>query len=512
MHLLSTDTDRILLDCGMFQGRRKQAEQKNKVLPFDPAIVSNMILSHAHIDHSGRVPLLAKFGFNGRIVTTRVTRDACRYMLPDSAHIQESDAEYLNYKTVRNALYRMNTSQKKGQVSKRKQKKIRKMLKHNKHGINKEAVQDLIGKYRLEGVEPLYTSEDAAHALSLFEGQPYRRAVTVGKGMTCKFYEAGHILGSAVSILRYQGSDGRTLSVAYTGDLGRFDKPILRDPALQFDEEDRNIDLLIMESTYGDRLHDPVVDLKPRLKTIIEETHRRGGCVVIPCFAYGRTQELVYVIHELFSEGEVETLPVYVDSPLATHITRVFGEHPEVYDLETHETFLQKGKNPFLFDQITFVKSVEESMALNRDNKSHIVISASGMCEAGRILHHLRYRIHDPRNTILIVGFMAQHTLGRRLMENGLDYEAAGRKGDVPIVKILNKTYPLKARVKQLGGFSAHADKNELRRFLKQSNLQIKRIALVHGEETQTLSLAEDLKADGFDTFVPRAGESLRVG
>ena len=274
MHLVSNDTDRILLDCGMFQGRRKEAEQKNKVLPFDPAIVSNMILSHAHIDHSGRVPLLAKYGFNGRIITTRVTHDACRYMLPDSAHIQESDADYLNYKTARNALYRRNTSKKGGQVSKRKQNEIRKMLKQNKHGINNEAVQDLIGKYQLAGVEPLYTSEDAALALTLFEGQPYRREVTVGKGMTCKFYEAGHILGSAVSILRYQGYDGRKLTVAYTGDLGRFDKPILRDPALQFEEEDRQIDLLIMESTYGDRLHDPVVDLKPRLKTIIEETHR----------------------------------------------------------------------------------------------------------------------------------------------------------------------------------------------------------------------------------------------
>ena len=204
-------------------------------------------------------------------------------------------------------------------------------------------------------------------------------------------------------------------------------------------------------------------------------------------------------------------MPVYVDSPLATNITKVFGEHPEVYDMETHETFLQQGKNPFAFRQVQFTKSVEESMALMREEKPHIVISASGMCEAGRILHHLRYKIHNPKNTILIVGYMANHTLGRRIQEQGMDYEASGRTGEPPIVKIYNKEYPLNARVVKIGGFSAHGDRNEMLRFLKQSNLNVKRIAVVHGEEDQSLAFAEFLKSEGFDAMVPRVGETLTV-
>jgi metallo-beta-lactamase family protein len=207
----------------------------------------------------------------------------------------------------------------------------------------------------------------------------------------------------------------------------------------------------------------------------------------------------------------VPRFPVYVDSPLASNITRVFVEHPEVYDKATHETFLQRGENPFQFDQIRFVGSVEESMALNRDQTPHIVVAASGMCEAGRILHHLRHKIHDSKNTILIVGYMAQHTLGRRILEQGLAFEASGRKGKPPLLKFMNKEYPLKARVMQLGGFSAHADKNEMRRFLKQSNLRVKKIALVHGEEDQTLAFAEDLKSNGFEVAVPRMGETIEI-
>jgi metallo-beta-lactamase family protein len=217
------------------------------------------------------------------------------------------------------------------------------------------------------------------------------------------------------------------------------------------------------------------------------------------------------MLHELYNEKEVPRVPVYVDSPLATKITRVFGEHPEVYDKDTHTTFLEKGKNPFQFHQVKFVRSVEESMALNRDETPHIVIAASGMCEAGRILHHLRYKIHDPQSTILIVGFMAQHTLGRRILDEGLAYETSGRKGEPPLMKFLNKTYPLKARVVKLDGFSAHADKNEMLRFLKESNLNIKRIALVHGEEDQSLAFAKDLKEAGYAVDVPRKGETIAL-
>jgi metallo-beta-lactamase family protein len=503
MHLITTEQDRILLDCGMFQGRRQEAKEKNKVMPFDPQMLTNVVLSHAHIDHSGRLPLLTRKDFSGRIVATRATAAACEYLLPDSAHIQESDADYLNYKMVRSALQKMDGSTK--EVKKR-----LKSLKKNKHRLDIGRINEVIDRYHLDAVRPLYTSEDAQEALSRFEGNPYRHPITIGNDMTCTFYDAGHILGSAFSIIRVH-ENGRNYKIGFTGDIGRFDKPIIEDPTLAFDEQDREIDLLIMESTYGDRTHEPVVDLKPRLKEVLVETYDRGGTIMIPSFAFGRTQELLYVLHELYLEGDVPHFPVFVDSPLATNITRVFVEHPESYDQETHETFLQKGKNPFQFEEVSFVGSVEESIALNRDQTPHIVVSASGMCEAGRILHHLRHKIHDAKNTILIVGYMAQNTLGRRILDQGLAYAESGRKGDPPIVRFMNKEYPLKARVVKLGGFSAHADKDEMYRLLQKSDLKIKKIALVHGEEDQILAFEKDLKGKGFNVVVPRRGQTIQV-
>jgi metallo-beta-lactamase family protein len=266
-----------------------------------------------------------------------------------------------------------------------------------------------------------------------------------------------------------------------------------------------------MESTYGDRLHDPVKDLIPRLKQVLQDTYDRKGTLLIPSFAFGRTQELLYILHELYDTNEVPRFPIYVDSPLATKLTKVFAEHPEVYDEETHDTFLERGKNPFSHDKIHFVGSVEESIALNKDENPHIVVSASGMCEAGRILHHLRFKIHNARNTILMVGYQAQHTLGRRILEQGLKYEKSGRKGAAPMLKFFNKEYPLKARVIAIDGFSAHADKREMLRFLKGSNLRIKKIAVVHGEEDQTLAFADTLKREGFSVVAPRRGETVNV-
>jgi metallo-beta-lactamase family protein len=353
MHLLTTKHDSILLDCGMFQGRRKEAKEKNHVLSFDPGILTNVILSHAHIDHSGRIPFLTKQNFSGRIICTRATYSVCEFLLPDSAHIQESDAEYLNYKSVRSALLKMNSRKKK---KNNKLDEIRKKLKKDRHKLDVEAINEIITTYNLEKIEPLYTNEDAEEALSLFDGYPYKHPVTIGKDMSCTFYDAGHILGSAITIIR-AAENGRTYTIGYSGDLGRFDKPIVNDPTLEFDNADRKLDLLIMESTYGNRVHDPVKDLKPHLKQVLIDTYNRGGSVVIPCFAYGRTQELLYVLHELYHEDDVPRMPVYVDSPLATRLTRVFGEHPEMYDQETHEAFLEQGKNPFMFDQIHFVRS-----------------------------------------------------------------------------------------------------------------------------------------------------------
>jgi metallo-beta-lactamase family protein len=283
----------------------------------------------------------------------------------------------------------------------------------------------------------------------------------------------------------------------------------LQDPTLVFDEEDRDIDLLIIESTYGDREHQAVEDLGTRLKQVLNDTFDRGGSVIIPSFAYGRTQELIYILHELYDKGEVPRYPVYIDSPLASNITKVFGEHPESYDKETHKVFLEKGENPFLFEKIRFVQTVEESMRLTQDTSSHVVISASGMCEAGRILHHLRYNVHNPKNTILLVGYMAENTLGRRIQELGDKNSVSAKKGNPSELKILGKTYPLLAKVEKIGGFSAHADKHELERIITHSNLRIKKIGIVHGEASQSDAFSKSLGQKGYDTFIPKPGEKF---
>lgn len=509
MHLLTTDNDRILMDCGLYQGKRKDSAEKNNVMPFSPTLLTNMILSHAHIDHSGRIPLLVRKEFPGRIFCTRATADACGFLLPDSAKIQESDAQYLNYKTVKRAIAEMQKNN--GRLKDADAKAMQRRLKENgSHRLNTGAIEEFIHRFNLKFEEPLYSMADAEDALEMFEGVPYRNEVTVGNDLTCTFYEAGHILGSAMSVLKHH-ENGVKKTICFTGDIGRFDKPIIRDPCMNFKEEDREIDLMIMESTYGDRDHEPVVDLKPKLREILNKTYERGGSVVIPSFSFGRTQELLYIIHELYNEGSVTRVPVWVDSPLASNMTKVFGEHPEVYDAETQETFLARHENPFYFSEVNFTESVEDSINLTRDLTPNIVISASGMCENGRILHHLRYKIHNPKNTILAVGYMAQHTLGRRIVEEGEKFEKGGRVGDPPIMRLLGKEYPLLAHVEKLGGFSGHGDRNEMLRFLKESNLNIKKIALVHGEEEQTLAFQKFLQKEGFNVMVPKYGQTVTV-
>jgi metallo-beta-lactamase family protein len=505
MHLLNTGRDEILLDCGMFQGRRKESNEKNRYFPVDPAKITNMVLSHAHIDHSGRIPVLTQAGFSGRIITTRPTQNALSYMLMDSGHIQESDAQYLNYKSLRTFLYQEEQKKKNQQLTNKEKSQIKQLLKKNPYDLNTDAIAKLQNQYGLDTITPLYTQEQAREALTYIDGYPFNHEVPVGRDTTVKFYVAGHILGSAFSLFTVKDS-GRIRKILYTGDIGRFDKPILKNPTLEFDEQDTKIDLMIMESTYGAREHGPVADLEGSLKKVLLKTHERGGSLIIPSFAYGRTQELIYVFHKLYESGQVPRLPIYVDSPLASNLTRVFGEHPETYDRETHAAFLEKGLNPFYFDKIRFVQTVEESMNLTRDETPHVVISASGMCEAGRILHHLRYKIHNPKNTILIVGYMAQHTLGRRIEELG-EQAAEANGSEVPEVKILGKSYPLAARVEKIEGFSAHADKHELMRFVTQSNLDIDKIAVVHGEESQSKAFAADLREHGYDAVIPVPGE-----
>jgi metallo-beta-lactamase family protein len=510
MHLVATEHDRVLLDCGLFQGRRRECEVKNRALPFDPRLITNALLSHAHIDHSGRIPLLTRKRFCGRIIATRATAEACRYLLLDSASIQESDADYLNYKTVRNHMVTQRLNSRKRRATDLSVEDARALLKGDHQGLKREVIDELIRRHHLDGVRPLYTTEEAEASLAFFDGYPYATPVTVGQSITATFYDAGHILGSALVALQATDNGGRR-TVMFTGDVGRFGKPIVRNPTLVFADADRDVDLLIMESTYGDRLHEPVQDLKGQLHRVVAEANARGGTVLVPAFAYGRTQEIVYLLHELYDENRLPRIPIYVDSPLAAKLTRVFGEHPETYDQDAQETFLRRGENPFQFPQLHYVASVEESMALNRDERPHIVIAGSGMCEGGRILHHLRHKIHDRRHTILIVGFMAQHTLGRRLVELGVASQAGGGTGEPPTVRFLNKEYPLKARVERIGGFSGHADRDELLRFLRQSNLRVRRIAVVHGEEEQSLAFAEHLRAAGYNAMVPHSGETIAL-
>ncbi|THB80269.1 MAG: MBL fold metallo-hydrolase [Desulfobacteraceae bacterium] len=509
MHLLSANKDHILLDCGMFQGRRKDAELKNKQFPVDSRLITNMVLSHAHIDHSGRIPLLTKNGFNGRVVCTRTTRDACEYLLMDSAHIQESDAAYLNYKTLRGHLYRMKASNK-NSLTGREKSEIGRTLKKGRHELDVATIKKMLDQYHLKTVEPLYTHDDAVRALGYFDGYPYDTPVTIGKSMTATFFDAGHILGSAMTLIQFK-ENNHPYNVLFTGDIGRFNSPVIKDPTLAFPDDAQKIDLVIMESTYGARHHETVDDLKLRMKEVITRTVENGGSVLIPSFAFGRTQDVVYVLHELYNEGAVPRVPVYVDSPLGNKLTRVYAEHPEVYDRETHETFLEKGENPFSFKEITYTETVQDSMNIMKDTRPHIVVSSSGMCEAGRILHHLRWKIHSPKNTILVVGYMAQHTLGRRIVDQAAEYESSGRQGEPPVVKILGKEYPLLARVEKLSGFSAHADRDELVRFLKTSNLQIRKIAVVHGEEEQSVDFARYLNENGFKAMVPHSGQAVKL-
>jgi metallo-beta-lactamase family protein len=431
-------------------------------------------------------------------------------MLLDSGHIQESDALYLNYKSLRSFLYQAEQSKTQHQISNKEKARIKNLLKTSPHELNVEAIAALHKEHGLDMVTPLYTQEDAMESLSFIDGYPFGSEVMIGTGTTVKFYVAGHILGSAFSLITVKPENGgKPLKILFTGDVGRFEKPILKDPTLEFDEEDREIDLMIIESTYGDRDHSPVADLSGRLKDTLIRTIDRGGSLLIPSFAFGRTQELIYILHQLYDSGAVPKVPVYVDSPLASNITKVFGEHPETYDKETHKIFLEKGINPFYFKNIKFVESVEESMRVTQDDTPHIVISASGMCEAGRILHHLRYKIHNPKHTILMVGYMANHTLGRRIEELGLKENRTADKA--PEVKILGKSYPLRAHVEKIGGFSAHADRHELMKVVAGSNLRVKNIAVIHGEAEQSEAFARRLNEKGYNAFIPKPGDRYKL-
>lgn len=365
-HLLEVNGSRILLDCGLFQGRRSETYERNRHHPFDPAKIDAVILSHAHIDHSGNLPHLVKDGFSGPIFATKATADLADVMLRDSGHIQEADAMFVNKKRAR-----------RGEAP----------------------------------IEPLYTIEDAEQVASHFRPMDYDRSFEAAPGVTACFAEAGHILGSAAVVLDIN-ENGRKVRLWFSGDIGRRKLPLLRDPVLP-----EAADYLLMESTYGDKPHrDPEVAFV-EFRDVVSRTVQRGGKVIIPAFAVGRTQELVYFLNQMMQSGDVPRLPVFVDSPLAVNASDIFRKHPEIFDQETRD-FVMEHKHPALdFPHLTYTRSVEESKALNTRKDPMVIISASGMAEAGRILHHLRNNIEDPRNTVCIVSWQAPHTLGRRLAD-----------------------------------------------------------------------------------------------
>ena len=404
MHLLGIDGKRILLDCGLFQGRREETRQRNLSFPQSPSDYAAVVLSHAHIDHSGNLPNLVKQGFGGEIFATAATVDLCQAMLPDSAHIQERDLEYLNRKRER-----------RGEPP----------------------------------VEPLYTMEDAQRTLDQFKATSYGKPFTVLSNLECTFLDAGHILGSAVVVLEAR-EDSTHRRVVFSGDLGRRDVPILRDP-----QTPDWADVLILESTYGNRRHEDIRGATERVYQVIERVAARGGKIIVPAFSVGRTQVFVYCLHELFNEGRLPRIPIFVDSPLSLNATEIFRRHPECYDAETRE-MLETSRDAFGFSGLHYVKSVEESKALNARPGPCVIISASGMCEAGRILHHLKNNIEDPANCVLVIGYMAENTLGRKIVE---------RQNRV---RIFGETYQLRAEVAILNVFSAHAGADDLAEFATQ--------------------------------------------
>jgi metallo-beta-lactamase family protein len=448
MHLLTINGRRILLECGLFQGRRQESYDRNRNLPFDAVLVDVMILSHAHIDHSGNVPSLVKSGFQGSIYSTFATRDLASAMLRDSAHIQEQDVAYVNKKRAKSGL---------------------------------------------PPVEPIYTRQDAVNSLNAFVGIGYHRTVPVADGVRLTFYDAGHILGSAIVVLDIE-EDGRTHRLVFSGDLGRKDRPILRDPEIA-----PHAETLILESTYGDRHHESVDEAGRELRRVVNDTYQRGGKVIIPAFSVGRTQEIVYALHHLVEERKLPDLPVFVDSPLSTNATEIFRLHPECYDEEVNQ-FIANGnhRDPFGFHRLRYIRRVEDSKELNFLREPAIIISASGMCEAGRVLHHLKNNVEDPRNTILIVGWQAPYTLGRRLVERQQK------------VRIFGEEHDLRAQVEVIYGFSAHADRDGLLGYVQQAQSGLRRVFVVHGEEQASLSLADGIRALGVpEVAVPEQGDEV---
>jgi len=447
MHHVEAAGKRFLLDCGLYQGRRAEAFERNSHFPFQTSVIDFVILSHAHIDHSGNLPTLVRNGYRSPIYTTPATVDLCLAMLADSAYLQEKDAEFCN------------------------------LRREHRRKIGRDDSE----------CTPLYTPEDASRTYPLFRPVMLGEDHELAQGLRYRTYEAGHMLGATSLEIEADG-----VRLAFSGDVGRPNLPILRDPA-KLDP----VDYLIMESTYGDRFHKKIEHVAERLAGIVNRTAGRGGKIIVPAFAVGRTQQLVLLLHELMDAQKVPSIPIFVDSPLAVNATEVFRRHPECYDEQTRK-YLTNGGDPFGFRRLTYVREASESKKLNDLHGPFIVISASGMCEAGRILHHLRNNIGDPRNTILITGFQGEHTLGRKIVE-----------GD-SVVPIFGEPYEVRAEVTSLDELSGHADQRELIEWMRPIAHGLKKVFLVHGEPGSMAVLAQVIQKEyGIEAVQPARGESF---
>jgi len=451
MHLVESGGRRVLLDCGLHQGRRKEADRKNRNLPFPGSSIDAVVLSHAHIDHSGNLPTLVKNGFSGPVFSTPATIDLCHWMLRDTAHIHEKDAQFLNQR-----------------------------LDHRKS----MGLED-------GHVEPLYTMADAERTLPLLQPVPYHSQHILAPGLNYAGYDAGHILGSSFVVL-HEAFNGSSVRLGFSGDLGRPNLPIIRDP-----ESMPPAEYLILESTYGGRFHKNASHVVNKLADVVNRTAGRGGRIIVPAFAVGRTQQLVLLLHQLANEKRIPNIPIFVDSPLALNVTEVHRAHPECFDDETRE-YLLHHEDPFGFGRLRYIREVADSKKLNDLHGPFVVISASGMCEAGRILHHLRNNIEDPRNTVLITGFQAQDTLGRKLVEKW------------PEVRIFGEPMRVRAEISSLDELSAHADQGELMEWIRPLAPSLRRVFLVHGEPQQSQTLAKLLHSTyNLSVAIPAPGQSF---
>ena len=441
-HLISNDDSQVLIDVGLFQGHRDAFYEVNTNFSYNPHILDAVVISHAHIDHSGNLPNLVHKGIRCKIYATSATRDLCKLMLEDSGKIQEEDSRYLNK-------------------------------------INRRLGQPLR--------RPLYTKKDATKSAKKIRPVSYNQRLCVAKNICITLYDAGHILGSSIIVADIK-DNSKTIKLGYAVDLGRKGLPILNDPATI-----KGLDYLVLESTYGGRFHPPIEEAKGKLKDIVNRTLVRKGKILIPSFSLERAQEVIYYLGELLKEKAIPQVPIYVDSPLATDITDVFQAHPEYMDKDMRQA-ISEGQTPFEFLNLRYIRDQKESKALNFDKRPMIIIAGSGMCESGRILHHLQNNIEDSRNTILVVGYMAQDTLGKRIVEK------------TRFVRIFGIEYELNAEVEVINAFSGHADQNELLSFVS-SCLPLKRIFLVHGDPDQSEILLGKLTEKGLNASIPSKGE-----